>query len=89
MQPSSKCRVICLCLSYLVIVPGKPAHWGQVMWGMVRVLRSFFGVSWPEHAVIVDFSVVEKLDLIALQGYPKLIFVLLCPGFANSHLFEY
>ncbi|CAK9026036.1 Myeloid leukemia factor, partial [Durusdinium trenchii] len=48
-----------------------------VMWGIVGELKRHFGSTWPEEAVVLDFSQTERLDLVSLQGCPKLIVVLL------------
>ena len=58
------------------------------MWGIVGELKRHFGSTWPEEAVVLDFSQTERLDLVSLQGCPKLIVVLLSlNGVKCSHIF--
>lgn len=53
---------------------------GQITHGMMSELRHHFGYSWPEHAAILNPKVVRRLDLLKMQGYPRLIFVPVQPG---------
>lgn len=48
---------------------------GQVLHGLVGVVRKHYGPGWPEHVAVLNPSVIERMDLLALQKYPKLIMV--------------
>ena len=54
---------------------GEMTDMGQITHGMVSEVRHHYGPSWPEHVAILNPEVLSRLDLLKMQGYPKLIFV--------------
>lgn len=52
---------------------GEKAHLGQVLHGMSRLLRSEYGNGWPEHAALIFPAVLDRVEVLKLQGYPGLM----------------
>ena len=48
---------------------------GKFCTALVGVVRKHYGPGWPEHVAVLNPSVIERMDLLALQKYPKLIMV--------------
>lgn len=46
---------------------------GQVMHGLVHEVRRHYGMFWPERVAVLNPEVLERLDLVKLQGYPDLL----------------
>lgn len=46
---------------------------GQVLHGMSRLLRSEYGNGWPEHAALIFPAVLDRVEVLKLQGYPGLM----------------
>lgn len=48
-------------------------HYGQIHHGLAGEMRRYYGPEWPEHAAILNPRVLEDLELVKLQGYPRLM----------------
>ena len=56
---------------------GQKAHYGQVLHGLVKLLRKQYGSGWAEFVAIIDPAVLERVDLPKLLGYPPLMLIIL------------
>eukprot|EP00435_Cladocopium_sp_Y103_P017991 s521_g4.t1 len=56
---------------------GQKMDRGQILQGMVRLVKLHYGSSWPEHVGIFTSDILTKTDLIERQNFPRLMFTLL------------
>ena len=48
-------------------------HYGQIFHGLAGEMRRYYGPEWPEHVAILNPKDPEDLELLKLQGYPRLM----------------
>lgn len=54
---------------------------GQILHGTIGVVKQVFGVAWPEKVAVLDPSVLEHVSLLPMQNFPRLMAVILHPGY--------